>query len=348
MNPNSIFARYSPLLAPEAGTGSGATSSPSSPAGDSSGAASGAPSSTSQSPDAPTRTAPAEASPGAEGAPRSAPPSAPATAPADPFAGLGEDQSEAGFDTIEVPATVTPQEALGAPEAQPPVAPPAEPPAAEAGEKKAEAQPPATPAEPTVPAPTSPPLSAAEPGRLAQELEANMENLLGPIADAHFQLSPEDREALESDFAGALPKMAARVFIRAQVNALKTLESAIPAMIDRHMKAVEARDSSQNEFYSRWKDAGVDKAKHGELVQRYALAYRQANPNVSRKQMIEELGPMIIAAGKIQAPAATNGAPSKTASPPAFRPAMGGPASIPQPIAVGEFDGLGQVLDSEE
>ena len=86
--------------------------------------------------------------------------------------------------------------------------------------------------------------------------------------------------------------------------------------------------------------------------------YRQANPQATREQMIEELGPMVMIAAKVQPrppgqqPNGGAGAPMTRQAtggrpPSPFKPAMGGPAAPPTPADDNPWQGLAPSDESE-
>jgi len=125
----------------------------------------------------------------------------------------------------------------------------------------------------------------------------------------------------------------ARGYIESQYNLMRQLSQVVPAMIAKQTSITQRVQESEGRFYDRWKDAGIEKSKHAELVAKYAKVYRQANPQATREQMIEDLGPMVIMAGKIQPSAPPTGgrgngsrAPAgatRPPQPPPFVPAIG-------------------------
>jgi hypothetical protein len=114
----------------------------------------------------------------------------------------------------------------------------------------------------------------------------------------------------------------------------------------------ESTQKRQAAFYSKWPDLNPD--KHGEIVNRYARIYRDANPSATFDQMVEDLGPMVMVAAKVvpgaSQAAAPNGAGSngKGRPPSPFKPAVGGPASPPKPPEVNEWAGLAGASEDDE
>lgn len=195
------------------------------------------------------------------------------------------------------------------------------------------------------PAEASPPLLPSEPAAIGQSLLDNQEHLIGELSKGLFALTPEEVEAIETDATTAIPRILSKVYIHSQANALKQVSRIVPAMIEKYMKTTMAQKENENAFYKAWPQ--LDAATHGELVNRTARAFRQANPNVTRAQMIAELGPLVMTLAKIPltptAPAAGSSGNRPPPAPP-FQPARGGPAAPPSTPVPDEWSGLGQDL----
>lgn len=229
----------------------------------------------------------------------------------------------------------------------------------------AEQQPPAPgeaaqtpPQQPQAPAPQGPQEATAsfptpaEPGRIAESLQANADALISHLAENEFKLSQADIEALEADAPKHIPQLLARTFFKMQVNLYKQMGNVIPAMLQRHSEVTKRSGANEAKFYAKWPDLKPE--LHGELVKRYARVYRQANPQATFDQMAEELGPMIMIAAKVTpsqqaAPGAQPPAmrPAGARPPAPFRPAVGG-GSAPQPAAGNEDPWAGLAAPQED
>jgi hypothetical protein len=161
-----------------------------------------------------------------------------------------------------------------------------------------------------------------------------------------FAMSPEDIEALNSDFVGALPKMLARTVVKVQQQQLMMFAKLVPQILNRYNTDLKKHTANEDKFYQRW--PGLSREQHGELINRYAAVYRQMNPQANLEQMIEQLGPMLYMAARVTPPVGQPAvAPQRVqtngASPPAgFVPAAPGVASQQQPADPGEWNWLSQ------
>jgi hypothetical protein len=284
----------------------------------------------------------------APGAPSSSPSSAPAggdsssgaPTPATPdsdldFAAIfGSDDGSPAPSADEVPPAAPAAPAPPQPSVQPEPAPARAEPAAVAEVGAApEPQAPApvgTPDQGQPPAAPPAALDPYDPAALAGHLAASEAAAIEFVAKEMFQLSDSEREALEQDVIGTVPKLLARVFVKSQQNVLNQLGRIIPTMIQRHTEAMRANDMGVERFYARWKD--LDRSKHNEIATKYATVYRHMHPNATLEQMIEDLGPMVMMAARVVpstgAPAVAMG--QAAGEPPGQRP---GVAAAPQPPA---------------
>lgn len=332
-----------PCYAPEGeggGGASGPSSTPSSPSG-SAGTPSSSPSGAASSPgsgaSATTHTpAPDSAAPAASSSPSDA---------EDEFAGLGS-ASDVFDDDFQPPAEVAP------PAVTPPAeAAPAEPlaPAAAATPGEVTPQPASQPT--GQPATTSPPFSLDEPGKIAQALAQGEEELVAHLAANEFKLSEKDLEALGEDAPAHIPNLLARVYLKSQVNLMRQMDQVVPRLIQKQVQTMRRSMEAENAFYSAWPQ--LDRTKHAPLVQQYATLFRQANPQATREQMIQALGPIVMHAAKIDPNArpanGAAGAPHLRTPPQPFRPATPGAAAMPQPQEENPFAGMapGALPDEE-
>src|SRR5678816_1152253 len=286
------FHRYRPFFAPE-GTGGGTSPDPT-------------PSASTPTP-SPSPAAPAATTPSGAPSTPSTPstPSAPAAAPASTEPAVKS--PDLGFDygsifegppeRVESPVVVPVQ-----PAAQPGVtpAPAAAAPAAPAGTEVAPPVPPQpmvqqTPGQqdtPPAPAASGPQYDPADPASLARALRENEAAAIEHVAQTMFTLSPEDIGALEADVAGTVPKLLARVMVRAQQQMFTLLSQFVPPMIQRQQEVQKRQAGHEDAFYKAWPN--LDRAKHGDLVKSWGASYRKMHPDKPTSEMIQDLGKMAV------------------------------------------------------
>lgn len=313
----------------------------------------------------PASTSPASAPAPAVSTPTAAPASSPTPAPASaaPAAEPATPTEEAfNFETVlagngddlpqetVVPAAAAPAAAPVVPPVVPPVVAPAAP------QQVEPVVPPVQPAPAAAaPAPTgaSPPLTSADPDGLAAAITANENTIIQHVAETMFVLSPEEREALETDMFTAIPKLMAKAFVKNQHNMLKQIAQSVPRMIEHHSSVVKRNAENSDKFYSRWKDV-LNKEDHGQTVNKFAFTFRQMHPNATLEQMIEDVGTMVMVAAKIPAtgqPAAPAApapgvafqpAPGVSPQPAPFSPAVGGGSGVPASPEENPWNFLGE------
>lgn len=228
------------------------------------------------------------------------------------------------------PAT-TPQAPSVAPALTPAAAAPPATPGVAAGQGDGGPQPAVTPQ----PSDQRPVLDPYDPMTLVQAIQQNEQATIDYVAQSMFALTQEDAQALETDVIGTVPKLFAKAFVKQQMNMLMQIGRILPELVRRHTDSMRTQASNEDSFYTRWPQ--IDKEKHRDLVNRYGVAYRTMHPQITREQMIEDLGPMVIMAAKIPisggpaaaAPPGSNGAaPARAAHQPTpFTPAVPGPAA---------------------
>jgi hypothetical protein len=295
----------------------------------------------------------APASGGGDGGSTSAPssaPSPPSTAPAGPaseaeaFAGsLPTNWESMGSvddsDFVEIQA-----EPKAPPEVKP-VTPPPAPPPAPVQQTEPQAAPPTTAPPQAEPGPA--PYSAADPWRIAEGLEANRDAVMAHLATSKFALTPEEVQEVETDAVAAIPKLLSRVFLESQIAMQKFLAQAVPGMVKQFNTVSGANEAAEKQFFDTHRALDINNPQHRATAVRIATVYRQANPNIPLKQLIAEVGPMVMAAlqmnGGVRAPTApvANGR-----SPLPFRPAVGGGGGVsPQPEPPNPWEGMGRHYD---
>jgi len=129
---------------------------------------------------------------------------------------------------------------------------------------------------------------------------------------------------------------------------MRQMATFVPKMVQAEINNFRQSQRNEQKFWGRWAPAGLKQDQHAPLLQKYAPLYRQANPKATLDQMVEDLGPIIIAASGVKpgtAARAPNGAGSRVPASP-FKPAQGGPAAVPQQEAEDPWAGLNPQNDT--
>ena len=198
----------------------------------------------------------------------------------------------------------------------------------------------------------SPVLDQYDPAGLARAIQANEQATVDHVAATLFALSQEDAAALESDVLGTVPKLFAKAFVKSQVNQLMQLAQIVPEMVRRATSDMRNHTQNEDAFYSKWPQ--IDRVKHGEVVKRFGITYRQMNPTVTREKMIEDVGYLVMMSAQIPltptgtAPAAQqNGVarPPAAHQPSPFTPAIPGPAATTTAPELSDVEAMFQPRD---
>lgn len=351
-----LLSRHRFLLAPDGPSG-GASDTPASSQGGSSGNSSASGSSGSPTPSGASSSpasspVPSKESPAApqsttsESSPDTAVVTAPSGDSADfDFSSIFNDPGPDPSASPVVAPPTTAEAATAKPKdpasAEPPKKPEVEP-------KPATAAPaPETPAtaQPSAAAGESPRFDAGDPLSLARGLAENENAAIEHVAATMFALSPEDVEALETDTIKTIPKLLARAVVKSQQQMFTTLARSVPLMIQRQTELAKRYSENEEKFFGAWPD--LNRAAHGPIIKRLGAMYRQYNPDASLDQMVQELGPMVMAAAKVVPGTRPTGSPvaakqNGVRPPQPFTPAQAGVVVGSQQAEAAPFDFLGQ------
>jgi len=168
------------------------------------------------------------------------------------------------------------------------------------------------------------------------------------LSENVFKMSPQELEELETNVAGSVPKLLAKTVMFMQTQNLMQLGRIIPLMIQRHGEVNTRHSKNVDAFYAAW--PSIDKSKHGDVVQKTAIAFRQLNPEVPTDKMIETLGPILLSMLNLPMVQMTRAGGTQVArqQPPqnargngAFQPAAPGAVSVHQTPVADPFGYLG-------
>lgn len=282
--------------------------------------------------------------PGSDGAPVSPIPDSPAEPQTghDVFAGMEDNE----FDLVEVPVETEPGE--GTPQPQtPPAQQPAQKPATAAPAAPQQPQQPAQPQAPAADVPQQPrsPLESAIDG-----FRTNHQAMADWASTNLFALSKEDAEALENDAVGVIPKLMGRVYSQAIQATTNLMKNFVPQMISEGVATTNARSAKASEalqeFYAT--NPHLNPQQHGAAVDKWARAFRAANPQASRAEAIKFVGNAVSAELGVQpgtAPAGPNGGAPRRPAP--FAPARPG-TRVQQPAPQHDpYEGMDMEFDQE-
>jgi hypothetical protein len=245
----------------------------------------------------------------------------------------------AGFDAPEEPLAA-PGKGPSPVVKPPPVAQPQEQSQVQPAQQPAAAAA-AAPAEPAVPTDAEAAPGAAE---VISAIESHVEKI-APQIEAAFKLSEADVSALESDAAAFVPKLLSRTYLQAVTTSLKYIQALVPDMINRQINTLAQQMTAEREFYETYPQLSQ---QHAADIIAFARAFRQANPRIERKALIQQVGLAVLAKNGI----ALNGGGSarsggrRPAAP--FAPAAQGRTVVQSaPVDENPFEGLGRDYDDE-
>lgn len=253
----------------------------------------------------------------------------------DQFSSFGDDD----LDSIDLGTGTDPS-----PEPAPAVTPaaPAKPAPAVAAPAKPEAA-------PVVPAPAPAPKEASAPppselDSLVQSLDGNAAALTDWLSQNAFALTKEEADAFELDAVASVPKLMARVAVNSMKSTMNIVKNLVPQMIAKEVAKITSTQTKAKEaigeFYS--SNPHLNEKDHGELVTKWANAYRAANPKASRKDAIDYVGRAV----SFEAGIAPGTKVAAVVAPAPFQPARpGGRQPIATTTEVNPFAGLGSDHD---
>jgi len=192
----------------------------------------------------------------------------------------------------------------------------------------------------------APAYSAADPWKIAEGLEANRDAVMAHLVSSKFALTPEEVQEVETDAVAAIPKLLSRVFLESQIAMQKFLAQAVPGMVKQFNTVSSANESAEKQFFDMHKALDINNPQHRAAAVRIATVYRQANPNIPLKQLIAEVGPMVMATLQMNGGVRPQASAANGRSPPPFRPAVGGGGGVsPQQEPVNPWEGMGRHYD---
>jgi hypothetical protein len=162
-----------------------------------------------------------------------------------------------------------------------------------------------------------------------------------------FALSKEEQEALETDAVGAIPKLMGRVYSLSLQATANLIKSFVPDMINQGVQSTNARNAKANEALNEFYAANqhLNPQQHGALVDKWAKAFRAANPTASRADAIKFVGNAVSSELGIQAAPGGNGAAPRRAAP--FAPARPG-TRVQQPAPQHDpYEGMDMEYDQQ-
>lgn len=212
--------------------------------------------------------------------------------------------------------------------------------------------------EPAPPQAETPPEAPPAPEKTPQEIETerkvamekrqqDRDKALDVLAES-YQLSPEEAEKFITSPEEVVPRFAARLFFDVFDAITANVQGVLPQVVMNVQQTQAAQAQVENMFYDA--NPQLDKAKHKAVVDRYASAYVQVNPNATAEDVIRDVGIQVmysqgidprIGTGQQETPPAT---PPVQTPPPAHVPAGAGAQHTLPPSPEGA-NPWGQIAD---
>ncbi len=219
-------------------------------------------------------------------------------------------------------------------------------------------EPVAAPEEPKAPAPDPEAAPQLTDEQVQEAMITWRTNALGALED-HFKLDEETVIQLEEDSGKAmsefLPKMASRVYLDAVQMAVHSVVQKLPEAIKSTMAQMKESTSSEGKFFEKWPQMSRDNPQQMAVVGRLGGAYRQANPEATPEQFINDVGAQAILAlgllGQVAGVAPVDPAAPVAPVVPPFKPAGNAAPAAPKgnagqnPITIFDDAAFGDDLD---
>jgi hypothetical protein len=107
-----------------------------------------------------------------------------------------------------------------------------------------------------------------------------------------FALSKEDAEALDTSAVDMIPKLMGRVYTQAIQATTNLIKNFVPEMVSSGVMGQQQRAAKAAEALSEFYQSNphLNAEQHGAAVDKWARAFRAANPQASRKDAIAFVG----------------------------------------------------------
>jgi hypothetical protein len=189
----------------------------------------------------------------------------------------------------EVGEEVTPEPEPAAVEPEPEVTPPAEPTTPEPEVQEEPTPPVEEAAAPIAEEQVPPPEEPQQSGPTAEEL-AQMRVQAQKQLEQAFELSKEDKEALEVDPGTAIPelvpKLGAQLYLDIHDSIMQSVQQLLPQAVNFTLAQERQRTEGEQVFFGKWPEL----RPHRDLVSRIGQSYMQMNPTANREDFLREVG----------------------------------------------------------
>lgn len=134
------------------------------------------------------------------------------------------------------------------------------------------------------------------PEKIEEKLAEERKKLVAEL-EKRFAISEEEAEELIAEPQKVLPRFKAQLMVELYENLLRAVHTTVPAIVDSVQQYRSQADQYERAFFERWPE--LKDEKYQDALLRMATAYRQANPDASPEDFIEEVGAQAMVRFKI-------------------------------------------------
>jgi len=134
------------------------------------------------------------------------------------------------------------------------------------------------------------------PEKIEEKLAEERKKLVAEL-EKRFAISEEEAEELIAEPQKVLPRFKAQLMVELYENLLRAVHTTVPAIVDSVQQYRSQADEYERAFFERWPE--LKDEKYQDALLRMATAYRQANPDASPEDFIEEVGAQAMVRFKI-------------------------------------------------
>lgn len=178
------------------------------------------------------------------------------------------------------------------------------------------------------------------PEEQAQQLADFNEHAVNLLADQVYRVSEEEVAAFQEDPGKMLPQFAGRLHMQIMQAATMNVLRLMPQVLDNYNAQQTQGDKFKEAFYEANKD--LNHAEHGQRVLQFGRMYRQANPQATNEQFINDVGAWVRTSLGLAQPVQPSQQQQQTPPPAApYQPAgAGAMGAAPQGNSGNEFEEL--------
>lgn len=145
-----------------------------------------------------------------------------------------------------------------------------------------------TPTQPEVTEPTVEAREPEQPTSLSAEEQAKIRKEAVDELARRYEIDAERAELLRAQPEEVLPQLAAEMYLDVYQNVVNTVTQMLPQIMQQVTAQQQQQKAGEDAFFSRWKALNTPEGRA--QATRFANVYRQAYPQATQEQFIEEVG----------------------------------------------------------